>query len=108
MVVSLQPPPTEQLENATYSTDFSFYFESVKNALTDLPQSTFLFFYAGSAILSNSANVSVLGTEDYISIVSTLGVMGYRARIGGREFSEDLRNDQTIRSNSKYIVRIKR
>ena len=108
MVVSLQPPPTEQLENATYSTDFSFYFEPVKNALTDIPQSTFLFFYAGPAILSNSTNISVLGTEDYISIVSTLGVMGYRARIGGREFSEDLRNDQTIRSNSKYIVRIKR
>ena len=108
MVVSLQPPPTEQLENATYSTDFSFYFEPVKNALTDAPQSTFLFFYAGPAILSSSTNTSVLSSEDYIAIVSNLGVMGYRARLAGQEFAEDLESNQMIRSNSKYIVRIKR
>ena len=108
MVVSLQPPPTEQLENATYSTDFSFYFEPVTNALSDTPQTTFLFFYAGPAILTSSKYTSVLGTEDYIAIVSTLGVMGYRARLGGQEFSENLEGGQTIRSNSKYIVRIKR
>eukprot|EP00800_Vazella_pourtalesii_P001416 TRINITY_DN1128_c0_g1_i2.p1 TRINITY_DN1128_c0_g1~~TRINITY_DN1128_c0_g1_i2.p1 ORF type:complete len:657 (+),score=145.66 TRINITY_DN1128_c0_g1_i2:457-2427(+) len=105
MVVSLQPPPTEQLENATYSTDFSFYFEPVQNAIS---QNTFLFFYAGPAILDTSEDNSVLGTDDFIAIVSTSGVMGYRARIGGREFSQSLGSGETIRSNSKYVVRIKR
>ena len=105
MVVSLQPPPTEQLENATYSTDFSFYFEPVQNAIS---QNTFLFFYAGPAILDTSEDSSVLGTDDFIAIVSTSGVMGYRARIGGREFSQSLGSGETIRSNSKYVVRIKR
>ncbi|KAI6661217.1 hypothetical protein LOD99_10145 [Oopsacas minuta] len=105
MVVSLQPPPTEQLENATYSTDFSFYFEPVR---TGLSESTFLFFYAGPAILDTSENVSPLDTEDYIAIVSANSVMGYRARIGGTEFSKSLGSRETIRSNSKYTVRIKR
>ena len=105
MVVSLQPPPTEQLENATYSTDFSFYFEPVQNTIS---QDTFLFFYAGPAIIDTSVDTSVLGTDDFIAIVSTSGVMGYRARIGGREFSQSLDSSETIRSNSKYVVRIKR
>ncbi|KAI6660716.1 hypothetical protein LOD99_10297 [Oopsacas minuta] len=105
MMVSLQPPPTEQLENATYSTDFSFYFEPVR---TGLSESTFVFFYAGPAILDTSENVSILDTEDYIAIVSANSVMGYRARIGGTEFSKSLGSGETIRSNSKYTVRIKR
>ena len=105
MVVSLQPPPTEQLENATYSTDFSFYFEPVQNAIS---QNTFLFFYAGPAIIDTSSDSSMLATDDYIAIVSTGGVMGYRARISGREFTQSLGNSETIRSNSKYVVRIKR
>ena len=108
MVVSLQPPPTEQLENASYSSDYSFYFEPVSRNVLDSEAASFLFFYAGPAIHKNSTNTSVLRTDDFLAIVSDRDVMGYRARVGRTEFSGSLQVSELIRSNGKYRVRIQR